>query len=167
MWGPDDLLRYMSNHPMIVLVVLFFLYQRWKSNQVIPDVPGAKVVSIESLEHWNTIQQEAQQAGKIVLVDFYATWCPPCRTAAPVFGAMSMEYDEKKVLFAKCNVDAVRAVMQLAEVSAMPTFQVWKDGSKLKQVQGWQESAVRLLLAEQKVGFGKTSAEKTNPAKRE
>eukprot|EP00656_Telonema_subtile_P056885 TRINITY_DN921_c0_g1_i3.p1 TRINITY_DN921_c0_g1~~TRINITY_DN921_c0_g1_i3.p1 ORF type:complete len:196 (+),score=48.25 TRINITY_DN921_c0_g1_i3:108-695(+) len=153
MWGPDDLLAYAWNHPMLVLVILFLLYQRWKAKQPFPDVAGAKTVSIKSMDHWKQIQNDASASGEGVLVDFYATWCPPCRTAAPIFGAMSKEYSETAVIFAKCDVDTCSDVSKLAGIQAMPTFQLWKQGNKLQEVQGWSENKVRVMLAEEKIGF--------------
>lgn len=64
-----------------------------------------------------------------VVVDFYADWCPPCRTIAPVFSKLADEHAVPGQLgFAKVNVDHVKDVAQLYGISAMPTFLVLRDG---------------------------------------
>ena len=60
----------------------------------------------------------------LTLVDFYATWCPPCRACTPAFGAMSMKWAGAE--FVKCDVDECREVAQREGVTAMPTFKIYK-----------------------------------------
>ena len=50
-----------------------------------------------------------------------------CKAAAPVYARMSEEYDEASCAFAKFNVDDVRELGQKLEISAMPTFKVFKE----------------------------------------
>ena len=65
--------------------------------------------------------RQADSGGKVVVADFYATWCPPCRTAAPIFGAMSLEFPN--AVFLKCDVDAVRR-------NRLPKHRVQNDGPR-------------------------------------
>ncbi|KAL6706118.1 hypothetical protein ACN47E_006034 [Coniothyrium glycines] len=63
------------------------------------------------------------------VVDFYADWCPPCRTIAPIFSKLADEHaTPSKLAFAKVNVDHVKDVAQRYGISAMPTFLFFKDG---------------------------------------
>lgn len=58
-----------------------------------------------------------------VVVDFYADWCPPCRTIAPIFSTLADSHASPgKLAFAKVNVDHVRDVAGRYGISAMPTF---------------------------------------------
>ncbi|KAL6938643.1 hypothetical protein ACO0OL_001191 [Hanseniaspora opuntiae] len=73
------------------------------------------------------------QDGKVKIVDFYATWCGPCKAIAPMIEKWSTnQYAEANVDFFKVDVDAV----ETQEVSAMPTFIIFKDGQKVDQVIG-------------------------------
>ncbi|KAH7341158.1 thioredoxin-like protein [Pyrenochaeta sp. MPI-SDFR-AT-0127] len=64
-----------------------------------------------------------------VVVDFYADWCPPCRTIAPMFSKLADEHASKgQLAFAKVNVDHVNDVAKRYGISAMPTFLFFKDG---------------------------------------
>lgn len=65
-----------------------------------------------------------------VVVDFYADWCPPCRAIAPIFSQLADSHALKGHLaFAKVNVDHVNDVAKRYNVSAMPTFVVFKNGA--------------------------------------
>lgn len=64
-----------------------------------------------------------------VVVDFYADWCPPCRSIAPVFSRLADAHALRgRLAFAKVNVDHVKDVDDKFRVSAMPTFLFFQDG---------------------------------------
>jgi thioredoxin 1 len=73
-----------------------------------------------------------------VVVDFYADWCPPCRSIAPVFSKLADRHAlSGHLAFAKVNVDHVNDVAGRYGVSAMPTFVFFEGGSPapVQQVQ--------------------------------
>lgn len=77
------------------------------------------------------------QDGKVKIVDFYATWCGPCKAIAPMIEKWSTnQYADANVDFFKVDVDAVGDVARAQEVSAMPTFIIFKDGQRVDQVIG-------------------------------
>ena len=86
----------------------------------------------------------------MILVDCYATWCPPCRAAAPIFAEMSLRY--KDVLFASVDVDVASEVAEQLQVRAMPTFFLFRyplrGPHEMNFVRGFNERALRGLLAE-------------------
>lgn len=69
-----------------------------------------------------------------VVVDFYATWCPPCRVIAPVMEQFSKTYTKAK--FYKLDVDRLPDVAQEVGITAMPTFTFFKGGEKVDVVLG-------------------------------
>lgn len=62
------------------------------------------------------------------VIDFYATWCGPCRAVAPKVGELSEKYEN--VRFIQIDVDKMRAVASQFNVTAMPTFVFLKDGQE-------------------------------------
>lgn len=77
------------------------------------------------------------QDGKVKIVDFYATWCGPCKAIAPMIEKWSTnQYADANVDFFKVDVDAVDVVAREQEVSSMPTFIFFKNGQKVDQIIG-------------------------------
>jgi thioredoxin 1 len=79
--------------------------------------------------------REVLQSGIPVLVDFWATWCAPCKAIAPLIDSIADEY-AGKVKVGKVNVDENQATPSKYGVRGIPTIILFKDGAVLEQVVG-------------------------------
>jgi len=75
-------------------------------------------------------------SGKIVLVDFWAEWCMPCRLIGPIFEELANEMDADKVTFTKCDVDTERNIAVKFSITSIPSILFFKDGQVMDQVVG-------------------------------
>jgi thioredoxin len=90
-----------------------------------------------------------QDANKVVVLDFTASWCGPCKQIAPVFAQLSMTSEFKdNVVFLKVDVDEAADVAQEYGISAMPTFCIWQNGTVRKTVRGANASALVQAIRE-------------------
>ena len=119
-----------------------------------PEYEGAKITNIASKAQYEQLIAK----NKLVVIDFYATWCPPCRACTPAFGAMSMKLAGAE--FVKCDVDECREVAQREGVSAMPTFKIYKGGKCAWTCTGFRSGDIESKLLE----LGATRATATNKA---
>lgn len=89
---------------------------------------------IENLNEGN-FEEVALQSGRPVLVDFWAPWCAPCRALTPVLEKLAEEFGDQ-VVIAKVNVDEQPAIANAAQVQAIPTIMILKDGKLVELMQG-------------------------------
>ncbi|NIP78750.1 MAG: thioredoxin [Gemmatimonadetes bacterium] len=78
---------------------------------------------------------EVEEGEGMVVVDFWAPWCAPCRMVAPIIESLAEEY-EGKVRFAKVNVDEGPSVASRYGIRSIPTIGIFKDGEAVNGVVG-------------------------------
>ncbi|MBL7197322.1 MAG: thioredoxin [Candidatus Omnitrophica bacterium] len=87
--------------------------------------------------HFNDSNFDSQinNSKELVLVDFWADWCFPCKRIAPILEELSKEYDGR-VKIAKLNVDEGRNTATNFGIMSIPTLMLFKNGKVVKQVVG-------------------------------
>ena len=82
----------------------------------------------------NSFQEEVLNSDKPVLVDFWASWCGPCRMVGPVLDEIAAERSDIKVV--KVNVDEEQELAGRYQVMSLPTLMVVKNGEIVKRAAG-------------------------------
>lgn len=97
-------------------------------------------ITKENFEH------EVLKSTKPVLIDFYATWCGPCRMVSPIVDEIAQEESDVKVC--KVDVDAQPELAQMFRVSSIPMLAVIKDGKVVNQSVGAKPKKAVLKMLE-------------------
>lgn len=74
------------------------------------------------------------ESNEIVFVDFWATWCGPCRSFGPIFESVSNNHPD--IAFVKIDIDENQQIAEEAEIHSIPTIQVIKNGGLVWNHQG-------------------------------
>ena len=80
----------------------------------------------------------------VVVIDFFATWCGPCKHIAPKFEEMSKAYPQ--ITFLKVDVDESAEITEIFKVNAMPTFIFLQNGSVVKTIEGADIKGIGSML---------------------
>lgn len=93
----------------------------------------SKTVHINSPSHFSQVLSSS----RIVVVDFYADWCGPCKIIAPVYEQLSSQLSRpNQITFTKVDTDAQKEIARTYNISAMPTFLIFKAGRETKRIRG-------------------------------
>lgn len=92
---------------------------------------AGEIINVEDSQFKSEVLDSAQP----VLVDFWATWCAPCRAIAPALEELASQY-KGKVKIAKINIDDNQDTPQQYGVRSIPTLLLFKGGKVVEQIVG-------------------------------
>ncbi|KAI4351587.1 hypothetical protein L6164_005933 [Bauhinia variegata] len=95
---------------------------------------SSRVQSFHSSARWQLHFNEVKESSKLLVIDFSASWCGPCKFIEPAIHAMAEKFTD--VDFAKIDVDELSDVAREFQVQAMPTFVLVKKGKEIDRVVG-------------------------------
>lgn len=85
----------------------------------------------------DNFKQEVEEFDGVVLVDFFAEWCGPCKTMTPIIEELAKDYeDNDKVKIFKLDIDANQEVASKFNVMSIPTIIIFKAGEKIQETVG-------------------------------
>ena len=114
------------------ITLLLVVLGTWHSRQLPSNRPGSANIAVATDADFD---REVLESKLPVLVDFWAPWCGPCRTLAPVVEDMAEEF-AGKLRVVKVNVDDAPEIAKRYEVGSIPTLAVFKSGRLLDRKVG-------------------------------
>ncbi|KAH1038544.1 hypothetical protein J1N35_040287 [Gossypium stocksii] len=96
------------------------------------------VLTFHSSPRWQLHFNSVKETPQLMVIDFSASWCGPCKFMEPVLNGMANKFTE--VLFVKLDVDELPDVAQEFGVQGMPTFVLLKKGKEVDRVVGAQKN---------------------------
>ncbi|GAB4839921.1 hypothetical protein Ancab_020631 [Ancistrocladus abbreviatus] len=94
----------------------------------------SRAIAFHSLAQWRAYFEASKQSNKLIVIDFTAAWCGPCRSMEPTIDEFAAKYTD--VDFVKIDVDELMGVARQFAVQAMPTFLFIKMGKEVDKVTG-------------------------------
>jgi len=92
----------------------------------------------ELIQHVSDESFSQATASGLVLVDFFADWCGPCKMLAPILDALATEF-EGKVTVAKLDVDASPKTSTVFQITSVPTLILFKGGKEVQRFIGLKD----------------------------
>ena len=102
---------------------------------------------LKTLEEYKNAINDA--GDKLVVIDFFATWCGPCVTLGPQFETISTEQADD-ALYYKVDVDQNKDASQDASIRCMPTMIYFKNGEEVERQEGTSADAIKEAIAKHK-----------------
>lgn len=103
---------------------------------------------IANRQEYDQLIKSPGHKDKLIIIDFYAEWCGPCKKIKPFLRKLQEKYPE--VIFAKVDVDDAEVLAEEEQVEVMPTFFFLKNGDKLHVLSGSNEQDLEDKIKELK-----------------
>ena len=109
------------------------------------DITEGEISVLEDYDAFSSYVNTAKTDGKLLVVKFTATWCGPCKAIKPVVKRLALANPD--VIFAEVDVDTNDETSEKQGIKAMPTFVFYRDGKRVKEMQGADAAQLESLVA--------------------
>ena len=82
-------------------------------------------------------------SNKLVIVDFFATWCGPCRALSPYIDELATNHH---ILFAKANIDETPVIANELDVKSLPCIIIFENGKEIHRVVGFNKQKLQAII---------------------
>ena len=83
-------------------------------------------------------------SNKLVVVDFFATWCGPCRALSPYIDELATNHHH--ILFAKANIEETPDIANELDVKSLPCVIIFKNGKEINRVVGFNKPKLQAII---------------------
>ncbi len=128
---------------VVLLLIIYIAYGYTKMKKV-EDTPPSKKIRVLNNKNFKPVVRSG-----LVLVDFWAPWCAPCKMIAPVLNEIAEE-QAGNITIAKVNVDQNKQISQKYNIRNIPTMILFENGKQKKRIMGVKPKKVIL----KEVGLG-------------
>ena len=102
----------------------------------------ANLIDLGANDNFDQLIKDNRYIG--VVVDFYATWCPPCKMLAPVIVQLAQEFPN--ILFIKVNTQSFGSLSKIYNVQSIPVVIFIKNGSVNNRIVGFQKPQIKMAV---------------------
>lgn len=115
---------------LFLAIIVLLIFAKWGIKRI-PNVENhASIITLTDLNFEQVVSDG------VVLVDFWAPWCGPCKMMAPVLNQVAAETQKTSILVAKIDIDEYPSLAQQYNVETIPTFIIFKDGKEKSRFVG-------------------------------
>ncbi|XAR53238.1 Monodehydroascorbate reductase (NADH) [Bertholletia excelsa] len=111
----------------------------------------SQVITFHSSSKWRAHFESSKSTDKLMVIDFTASWCVPCRTMEPAINEFAAKYTD--VQFIKIDVDQLMDVANEFGVQSMPTFLLIKKGRVLDKITGARKEELQKKIERHRANF--------------
>ncbi|KAK7362143.1 hypothetical protein VNO77_04246 [Canavalia gladiata] len=115
-----------------------------KSPKSKPKPTSSHILTFHYMAKWKAHFEAVKETNKLMVIDFTATWCGPCKYMDPIIQEFAAKYTD--VEFIKLDVDELMGVTQEFQVQAMPTFILMRKGKIVDKVVGAKKEELQKLI---------------------
>lgn len=108
-------------------IIVFITQKKVKNMPMVADHEKIVTLNDKNFQH--------QIKDKVILVDFWAGWCAPCKLMAPVLNEVASELDGKSHV-GKVNIELYQSLAQKYRIRSIPTFVLFKNGMEVQRIVG-------------------------------